>query len=168
MHKLLVILSVVLAGCASPIQGPTADQAVAASAGASAGVSYSAPVSSVGSASASNAEELVLSREVLVPAKTTAPSYVGLRKIVTVQTVSQPVEIKVEGYEIVRSAPTTQVPDFTPKAIGVDLLREVPVAQVKAEVVEVIRLKKTVSTQVVPVSAEVRSESVTAPVASRP
>lgn len=158
MIKLFPVFLLFVAGCASVTPGPTRSDVVAGSPTSAPRIDSGAisPVVSAGSPT----DELVLSKEVLAPTRSAAYEPVKIRKIVTVHTESAVVPVRIESYEIVRSAPTTQVPDFTPKEIGTSLLRELPSVAVQAEVVEVVRIQKNVVTENRTVQAQLRTESV--------
>lgn len=154
MLKLLPFV-LLLAGCSSVNPGPTraSNPPIQPVPVQSEAVS---PLPSAGSPT----DELVLSKEVLAPTRSAAYEPVKIRKVITTHTESAVVPVRIESYEIVRFAPTTQVPDFTPKEIGTSLLRELPSVAVQAQVVEVVKLQKNVVTENRTVQAELRTESV--------
>lgn len=106
------------------------------------------------------ASEIVLSKEVLVAGKQVVSNGgIGLSKTVKTEKATVPVELKTESYEIVRVAPNGQTPDFSPAFLYVEVTREQPVAIVQAQVVEVVRVNKKVSTEASTVSGNVRTET---------
>lgn len=109
-------------------------------------------------------DNLQLRREELVVGKREVENGgVRLKKVITTQDASQPVELRVEDYSVSRVAlgdqPTDQA-DFVPREIKVDLTREEPVAETRSLLTEVVRIRKQVQTDNQVVSGTVRKEIV--------
>ena len=110
--------------------------------------------------------ELFLHQEQLRVGKRVIPSgQVVLRKNVTSEEVSRPIELREEDVRVERAEATGQEPDeagnaFTPREIFIPLNQEVPTVQKQVELVEVVRAGKRIDTEQQTVTGQIRSERV--------
>ena len=110
--------------------------------------------------------ELFLHQEQMRVGKRVVPAgQVTLRKNVTSEEVSRPIELREEDVRVERSAATSQETDaagnaFRPREIFIPLNQEVPTIQKQVELVEVIRAGKRIETEQQTVTGQVRSERV--------
>ncbi|MGZ8900221.1 MAG: YsnF/AvaK domain-containing protein [Limisphaerales bacterium] len=111
--------------------------------------------------------ELFLHREELQVGKRIVPAgQVTLRKNVTSEEVSRPIELREEDIRVERAPLSGDEPSqaranaFAPREIYIPLNREVPTVEKKVELIEVIRAGKRIDTEQQNVSGEVRSERV--------
>jgi uncharacterized protein (TIGR02271 family) len=110
--------------------------------------------------------ELFLHQEQLRVGKRVVPAgQVVLRKNVTSEEVSRPIELREEDVRVERAAATGQETNtaanaFTPREIYIPLNQEIPTVQKQVELVEVVRAGKRIDTEQQTVTGQVRSERV--------
>src|SRR5688572_11524527 len=110
--------------------------------------------------------EFFLHQEQLRVGKRVVPSgQVVLRKNVTSEEVSRPIELREEDVRVERGEATGRETNaaanlFTPREIFIPLNQEVPTIQKQVELVEVVRAGKRIDTEQQTVTGQVRSERV--------
>lgn len=133
-----------------------------------AGTAPAAPISLeagpvTGTPTALNTDSVTLTREDLVVGKKQVDNGgVRLRKVITTQEASQPVQLTREEYTITRTplaGQTTEDTSFAPREIKMDLTRQEAVAGTKSYLTEVVRVRKQIHTDNQVVSGTLRKES---------
>ena len=115
----------------------------------------------------STGAEFYLHQEELQVGKRIVPAgQVTLRKNVTSEEVSRPIDLREEDIRVERAPLSADEPSqaranaFAPREVYIPLNREVPTVEKQLELIEVIRAGKRIDTEQQNVSGEVRSERV--------
>jgi uncharacterized protein (TIGR02271 family) len=142
---------------------PAREQGSSSSSGAAARVNTSAATTPA-TDTAQEQADLYLHQEQLSVGKRVVPAgRVILRKNVTQEQVSRPIELREEDVRIERETvtnATARETAFAPREVFIPLQQEVPVVEKQIELSEVIRARKQIDTEQRVISDEVRRERV--------
>ncbi len=109
-----------------------------------------------------NKDNVELTREEMIVGKRQIDNgAVRLRKVVTTQDASQPVDLTREEYTVSRTPLADQAPQdasFTPRQVKLDLVREEPVVGTQNHLTEVVRVRKQTLTNTQVVTGTVLKE----------